>query len=214
MAFPKDISRPPQQLPENYHGLCPYFDIDKAEESARDFRIPETTPAVFYSMVLNDAVELGVTSRVMADALMSVLKCLNWDFFESWFGRMAKIRMTGRLRSPDELLAKGTSKGNVCSSSVSHRSSVEVESTSTSSSLEGETSGSRRVVYKKRGRAQEEPIHKVMAERTVFSGASARSDIQDGPSTHFLQPQGRGLPKEVSAIGEVPPAYGVQIRNP
>ena len=56
--------------------------------------------------------------------------------------RMAKTKTTTRLRSPDELLAEGTSEGNPSSSCASHRSSTEVkvESTSTSSSLEGETS--------------------------------------------------------------------------
>ncbi|KAJ8433471.1 hypothetical protein Cgig2_020643 [Carnegiea gigantea] len=79
----REISCPSRPLPENYHGLCPYFDLDMDEESARDFRILKMTQAVFYVMVLNDAVELGVTSGVMADAMMLVLKCLNWDIFES-----------------------------------------------------------------------------------------------------------------------------------
>ena len=35
-------------------------------------------------MVLNDAVELGVTSEVVAGAMASVLKSLSWDIFESW----------------------------------------------------------------------------------------------------------------------------------
>jgi len=38
-------------------------------------------------MVLNDAMELGVTSRVTADAMILLLRGLNWPIFESWLGR-------------------------------------------------------------------------------------------------------------------------------
>ena len=73
--------------------------------------------------------------------------------------RMAKIKLTARLRSPDKLLAEGTFEDNPHSSSSSHKSSVEVkvEFTSSSSSSEGETSSSSRVILKKRSRAKEEP---------------------------------------------------------
>ncbi|KAJ8428712.1 hypothetical protein Cgig2_028195 [Carnegiea gigantea] len=101
--------------------------------------------------------------------------------------RIDKIRLTGRLRSLDELLAEGTSEGNPYSSYGSHRSSVEVKikSVSTSSSSEGETSSLERAMLKKRGHAREEMVQEFMGEEMVFPGASARSDIQDGPSTHF-----------------------------
>ena len=85
--------------------------------------------------------------------------------------------MTARLRSLDELLVKGTSKGNPRSSSGSHRLSVEVESTTVSSSLMGETSSSGKVMLKKRSRAHEELVQEVVAKGTVFLGAPARSDI-------------------------------------
>ena len=49
-----------------------------AEGPARDFRISEMTQAIFYAIVLNDAVELEVTSGVVAGALASVLKSLGW----------------------------------------------------------------------------------------------------------------------------------------
>jgi len=38
-------------------------------------------------MVLNDAVELGVMSRVTANAMILVLRGLNWPIFESSLGR-------------------------------------------------------------------------------------------------------------------------------
>lgn len=66
---------------------------------------------------------------------------------------MVKIKMTARLRSPNELLVEGTSEGNLHSASGSRRSSDEVESTSTSSSSDGETSSFGRAMLKKRGRA-------------------------------------------------------------
>ncbi|KAJ8427591.1 hypothetical protein Cgig2_032779 [Carnegiea gigantea] len=65
----RQISRPSRSFPENYCSLCPYFDLDMVEESTRDFRIPNMTQAVFYAIVLNNTVELGVTSRDVADAL-------------------------------------------------------------------------------------------------------------------------------------------------
>jgi len=74
-----------------------------AEGPARDFRISEMTQAIFYAMVLNDAVELGVMSRDAADALTLVLECLNWDVFEFWLGmkedtlRRAQIQRLANL---------------------------------------------------------------------------------------------------------------------
>jgi len=35
--------RPPQLLPGDYHGLCPYFDLNVAEAAVRDCHIPELT---------------------------------------------------------------------------------------------------------------------------------------------------------------------------
>ncbi|KAJ8444402.1 LOW QUALITY PROTEIN: hypothetical protein Cgig2_026606 [Carnegiea gigantea] len=163
-----------------------------AKEPTRDFCIPEMTQAIFYPMVLDDAVELRVTSGVVAGAMAPILKMPSSPPFESSKGlrvssslssippsifdplsrherRMAKTKMTAQLRSPDELLAEGTSEGNPRSSSSSHRLSakVEVESTSTSSFLEGEISSSGSAMLKKRCRAREEPVQEVVAEGMV-----------------------------------------------
>jgi len=108
------------------------------------------------------------------------------DFLERM---MAKIRMTTHLRSPNELLAKGTSEGNLRSSSGSHGLSIKFRFTGTSSSLEGETSGPRRLVLKKRGCAREEPARKVVAKGMGFPGAPKRSDIEDRPSIHSPNPK-------------------------
>ena len=67
---------PPRSLPENYRDLCPYFDLDEAEEAVRGFRIPEMTQAIFYAMVLSKALELGVVSGDLAKHLKSSLECL------------------------------------------------------------------------------------------------------------------------------------------
>ncbi|KAJ8423526.1 hypothetical protein Cgig2_030021 [Carnegiea gigantea] len=184
-------------LPENYHGLCPNFDHFVIMRHTHNSHIPEMTQAIFYAMVLNDPVELGLSSKIVIDYMMSVLLELNgasWEFDRAVDGmldfrecRMAKIRLTGRLRSPDELLAQGTSEGNPCSSLGSHTSSVEVEveSTNSSASSEGVTSSSRKAVLKKRGCTYEEPVQEVVVDGMVFPEVPARSDIQDGPGTHF-----------------------------
>ncbi|KAJ8441254.1 LOW QUALITY PROTEIN: hypothetical protein Cgig2_000627 [Carnegiea gigantea] len=65
--------RPPPPLPEDYHGLSPYFNFNVAEASAQDFCILELTQVIFYTVVLNDAVALGVTCVIMANTLASVL---------------------------------------------------------------------------------------------------------------------------------------------
>ncbi|KAJ8437188.1 hypothetical protein Cgig2_007538 [Carnegiea gigantea] len=62
-------AHPPRPLPENYHDLCLYFDLAVVEEAARDFRIPEMIQAVFYAMVVNETLELGILSRDLAKHL-------------------------------------------------------------------------------------------------------------------------------------------------
>ncbi|KAJ8426089.1 hypothetical protein Cgig2_006570 [Carnegiea gigantea] len=92
---------------------------------------------------------------------------------------MTKTKTTARLRSTDEFLAEGTSEGNPCSSSGSHRSS-EISSfilPSTSSSSKWETSSSGRAVLKKRGRTLEKVVHEVVAEGIVFLGLAEHLDI-------------------------------------
>ncbi|KAJ8434594.1 hypothetical protein Cgig2_025020 [Carnegiea gigantea] len=71
-------------FPDDYRSLFPYFDLKMAKTSTQDFRIPTLTQAIFYAMVLNDVVALRVTCVIIADALTSVLECLNLGVFESW----------------------------------------------------------------------------------------------------------------------------------
>jgi len=79
----RELVRPPQPLLEDYRGLCPDFKLEVVEASARDSHIPELTQAVFYAMVLNDAVVLEVSCVITADTLTPVLEWLNWGVFES-----------------------------------------------------------------------------------------------------------------------------------
>ncbi|KAJ8419411.1 hypothetical protein Cgig2_025508 [Carnegiea gigantea] len=271
----RELVRPPQPLPEDYSDPCPDFNLEVAKASARDSHIPELTQAVFCTVVLNGAVALGVSCVIMDDTLTPILEWLNWDggkggsslesaqpeahpsgLIPAWWAakkkargplmpipllvmrsscvymsssysssgnvperlagpqiggrhpqfpsllalidgreidvavdrmldfqecRMAKTKTTTWLRSLDELLAKGTSKGNPHSSSGSHKSSIEVEakSTSPSSSSEGETSSSGTVMLKKRGRTREEPVQEVVADGMVHLVQSAPNETGD-----------------------------------
>ncbi|KAJ8422193.1 hypothetical protein Cgig2_011945 [Carnegiea gigantea] len=72
----RGTEHPPRPLLKNYHGLCPCFDLDVAEEAARDFCIPNMTQAVFYTMVISQALELGVVNGDLAKHLKSSLEGL------------------------------------------------------------------------------------------------------------------------------------------
>ncbi|KAJ8434592.1 hypothetical protein Cgig2_025018 [Carnegiea gigantea] len=64
--------RLPHPFPKDYRSLCPYFNLNMAKTSAQDFCIPKLTQAIFYAIVLNDVMALGVTCVIIADALTSV----------------------------------------------------------------------------------------------------------------------------------------------
>ncbi|KAJ8425255.1 hypothetical protein Cgig2_015862 [Carnegiea gigantea] len=113
----------PNPLPKDYHGLCLGFDLGVATQYAHNFNIPEMVQAIFYAMVLNDAVELGLSCRIDAQ-------------------RMAKTKFTPRIKTPDELLAEGTTEGNFYSALGSQRLGAEVLSTSSSSSSVGTSASS------------------------------------------------------------------------
>ena len=49
-----------------------------------NLRIPEVTQAIFYVVVLNNAAELELSSRIAMDCMMSVLWELNWAVIEFW----------------------------------------------------------------------------------------------------------------------------------
>ncbi|KAJ8429312.1 hypothetical protein Cgig2_025068 [Carnegiea gigantea] len=66
-------TRPPRLLSEDYHDLYLYFILADAEEAAHDFHIPELVQAIFYAIVVNKALELGVLRRSLVEDLKSAL---------------------------------------------------------------------------------------------------------------------------------------------
>jgi len=70
------------------------FSLSDAEETACDFDTPKMIQATFDAMVVNDALELGVMSRDMVEALKLALKGLRWLIFESWL-RINKHALLG-----------------------------------------------------------------------------------------------------------------------
>jgi len=67
----KSVARPPRPLPKNYRELCLDFILANAEKATRDFHIPKLVQATFCSMVVNEALGLGVLSRSMTKDLKS-----------------------------------------------------------------------------------------------------------------------------------------------
>ncbi|KAJ8427752.1 hypothetical protein Cgig2_008556 [Carnegiea gigantea] len=60
----------PKLLPLNFHGLCPNFDHLMVMQFAHTCHIPKMVQATFYAIVLNEAAELGLLSRVAMDRMM------------------------------------------------------------------------------------------------------------------------------------------------
>jgi len=77
------VARPPPPFPEDYRDLCADFILFDAEEAACDFRILEIVQAIFYAMVVNEALELDMLSRDLAEDLKSALIGLQWFIFEA-----------------------------------------------------------------------------------------------------------------------------------
>ncbi|KAJ8446021.1 LOW QUALITY PROTEIN: hypothetical protein Cgig2_012365 [Carnegiea gigantea] len=78
----KRVTCPSQSLSENYHDLC--LDFILFDKTPHDFHIPEMIQAVFYTMVVNEALELGILSKNLAEHLRSALEGLWWFIFEAW----------------------------------------------------------------------------------------------------------------------------------
>ena len=75
-------SPPPRPLPEDFHALCPRFSLPEAEGTAADFELPEMVQAIFYAMLLNEAIELSVVRGFIVEGLKSALMGLRWSSFE------------------------------------------------------------------------------------------------------------------------------------
>ncbi|KAJ8447058.1 LOW QUALITY PROTEIN: hypothetical protein Cgig2_025435 [Carnegiea gigantea] len=75
-------------LLEDYHVLCPRFSFPEAEGAAANFELPEMVQAIFYAMLLNEVVELGLVHDFIAEGLKSALVGLRWSSFEAWMSRV------------------------------------------------------------------------------------------------------------------------------
>ncbi|KAJ8427838.1 LOW QUALITY PROTEIN: hypothetical protein Cgig2_029755 [Carnegiea gigantea] len=63
----------PRPLPKDYYILCLRFSLPKAERAPADFELPEKVQVTFYTLLLNETVELGVVHGFMAKDLKSSL---------------------------------------------------------------------------------------------------------------------------------------------
>ncbi|KAJ8441272.1 hypothetical protein Cgig2_013687 [Carnegiea gigantea] len=82
----RSASRLPRPLPEDFHALCPLFSLSEAEGAAADFELPEIVQATFYTILLNEAIELGMAYDFMTESIKSSLVGLRWSTFEVWIG--------------------------------------------------------------------------------------------------------------------------------
>ncbi|KAJ8438793.1 hypothetical protein Cgig2_023827 [Carnegiea gigantea] len=73
-------------LPEDYHILCPRFSLPEAERAAAHFELPEMVQVAFYIILLNEAVELGLSRRLTMDCVMWAMRKLDWGPVEAWLG--------------------------------------------------------------------------------------------------------------------------------
>ncbi|KAJ8424430.1 hypothetical protein Cgig2_010659 [Carnegiea gigantea] len=104
--------RPPRPLPEDFHALCPRFSLAEAEGAAAEFELPEIVQATFYTMLLNEAFELGVAHEYMAESMKSPLVGLRWSTFEVCLDCMDYVIRGAQLYRPaNELEVEGARDG-------------------------------------------------------------------------------------------------------
>ena len=60
----------PRPLPSDYHNLCPRFDLEVARQYAHDSHLPEMVSIIFYTIVIDDVAELGLSCRLTMDVVM------------------------------------------------------------------------------------------------------------------------------------------------
>ncbi|KAJ8423646.1 hypothetical protein Cgig2_006677 [Carnegiea gigantea] len=96
----RSASCPPRPLPEDFHALCLRFSLSKAEGTTADFELPEIVQVTFYAMLLNEAVELGVTHDFTVESMKSSLVGLRWSTFDVWMGCVNHVLRAARLQRP------------------------------------------------------------------------------------------------------------------
>ncbi|KAJ8424732.1 hypothetical protein Cgig2_010032 [Carnegiea gigantea] len=71
---------------EGFTGPVPSYELTVAEEAVGHFTLPELAHVIFYAMILNEAMRLGVLHRRTLREMESALTKLRWSTFESWVG--------------------------------------------------------------------------------------------------------------------------------
>ncbi|KAJ8449210.1 hypothetical protein Cgig2_021674 [Carnegiea gigantea] len=90
----------PNPLPTDHHNLCLGFDHGVATQYAQDSNIPKMVQAIFYAIVVNDIVELGLMHRLIAECMMWVMQQLNWAPIEFWPENIDRRLRRARLPAP------------------------------------------------------------------------------------------------------------------
>ena len=104
--------RPPRPLLEDFHVLCPCFLLAEAETAAAEFELPEIVQAIFYAMLLNESIKLGVAHEYTAERMKSSLVGLRWSTFEVWMDCMdCPLRAAQLYRLADEVEGRGSPDG-------------------------------------------------------------------------------------------------------
>ena len=108
----RNASRLPCLLPEDFNLLCLCFSLAEVEAAAAESGMPETVQAMFYAMLLNEMLELGVTHEYAAENMRSLLVGLRWSDFEVWMRIMDLVIRGAQLhRQPDEVEVRGACDG-------------------------------------------------------------------------------------------------------
>ncbi|KAJ8434455.1 hypothetical protein Cgig2_025425 [Carnegiea gigantea] len=105
-------SCPPRPLPKDFHVLCPCFSLVEAEAAAAESELPEIVQAIFYAMLLNETLELGMAHEYTAVSMKSSLVGLRWSTFEVWMHIMGEVIRGAQLyRPPKEVDVQGARDG-------------------------------------------------------------------------------------------------------
>ncbi|KAJ8431149.1 hypothetical protein Cgig2_026746 [Carnegiea gigantea] len=80
----KSSSLHPDLLSLHFTTYYPEFDHIRAMQFAHAANLPEMVQAIFYAMVINDAVELRHIRWEIGESLMLDLQELKWDIIEAW----------------------------------------------------------------------------------------------------------------------------------
>ncbi|KAJ8444805.1 hypothetical protein Cgig2_014994 [Carnegiea gigantea] len=84
MAFEGGLSSTPKPSPCGLSWPLLGLVLGVAAQYAQDSNIPKIVLAFFFAMVVNDVVELGLTSRLSTECMMWVMQQLDWAPIEFW----------------------------------------------------------------------------------------------------------------------------------